>query len=214
MIDSLFKQASTLAGLNSGPLATQLPVLAKNLYEEQYPPETIRRYVRVADKFGRWLCRHGLSIAEADEAALARYRSCTGRRKNGQLRAAGRGLAKVLRLLRPQPAEGHPGHAAKTEGEELVGRFDSHLQHVAGLMPGTRSRYLRHATLLVKAVFGTEAFDVAKVTPQAIVDFVREQAAKLEPSACAARSTSIRVFLRFPVASHGLPASSPTSRSP
>jgi len=206
MIDSLFKQASTLAGLHSGPWARQLPILAKTLYEDQYPPETIRRYVRVADKFGRWLCRQELSIVEAGEATLARYRSSTGRRKNGQLRAAARGLAKVLRLLRPQSAEGQPSHAARTEGEELVCGFDSHLQHVAGLMPGTRTQYLRHATLFVKAVFGTAAFDVAKVTPQAIADFVREQAAKLKPSACAAPSTSIRVFLRFLVASHGLRA--------
>ena len=44
------------------------------------------------------------------------------------------------------------------------------------------------------------------MTPQAIADFVREQAAKLKPSACAAPSTSMRVFLRFLVASHGLPA--------
>ena len=119
-----------------------------------------------------------MSIVEASEATLARYRSRTGRRKNGQLRAAGRGLAKVLRLLRPQPAEGQPSHAARTEGEELVCGFDSHLQHVAGCMPGTRSQYLRHATLFVNAVFGTAAFDVAKVTPQAITDFVREQETK------------------------------------
>src|SRR5262249_30357940 len=155
------------------------------------------RYVRVADKFGRWLYKNGLSIMEASEATLARYRGRTGRRKNGQLRAAGRGLAKVLRLLRPQSAEGQPSHVSKAEGEELVCGFDTYLQHVAGLMPGTRSQYLRHATLFVKAVFGTAAIDVAKVTPRAIADFVCEQAAKLKPSACAAPSTSIRVFLRF-----------------
>jgi hypothetical protein len=59
MIESLFKQASTLARLQSGPLAQELPLLAEALHNEQYPPETIRRYVRVADKFGRWLCSAG-----------------------------------------------------------------------------------------------------------------------------------------------------------
>jgi site-specific recombinase XerD len=206
LIESLFKQASTLARLQSGPLAHELPILAAALHEQQYPAETIRRYVRAAEKFGRWLCRHRLRLIEADEATLARYRSSIGRRKNGALRAAARGLSKVLRLLRRQDARDEPARAVHTECEELVRSFDSHLQHVAGLMPGTRSQYLRHATLFVKAVFGTAAFDVAKVTPQAIADFVREQAAKLKPSACAAPSTSIRVFLRFLVASHGLPA--------
>jgi hypothetical protein len=45
MIESLFKQASTLARLQSGPLAQELPLLAEALHNEQYPPETIRRYV-------------------------------------------------------------------------------------------------------------------------------------------------------------------------
>jgi integrase len=73
-------------------------------------------------------------------------------------------------------------------------------------MPGTRSHYLRHATLFLKAVFSTAPFDVTKVTPQAITDFVRGQAAKLKPSSCAAPATSMRVFLRFLITYHGLPA--------
>ena len=64
MIESLFKQRSTLARLQSGPLAQHLPFIAATLHQEQYPPETVRRYVRVADGFGRWLCKHGLSITE------------------------------------------------------------------------------------------------------------------------------------------------------
>lgn len=204
MIEALFKQTSTLARLQSGPLARQLPVLAEALHAEQYPPETIRRYVRVAEKLGRWLCKHGLSIAEANEATLIRYRSSTGRRKNGQLHAAGRGLKKVFRLLRMQFARTEPVSAGQTEAETLVADFDSHLQHVAGLMPGTRAQYLRHAKLFMEAVFSTAPFDIAKVTPQAITDFVRAQAGKLKPSFCAAPATSMRVFLRFLVAYRGL----------
>src|ERR1035437_7840810 len=73
LIESLFKQRSTLDRLQSGPLAQYLPSIADALHQEQYPPETIRRYVRVADGLGRWLGKHGLSLAEADETILARY---------------------------------------------------------------------------------------------------------------------------------------------
>lgn len=205
MIEFLFKQRSTISRLQSGPLAQQLPSIAEALHQEQYPPETIRRYVRVADGLGRWLSKHGLSLAETDETILARYRTRTGRRQKGQLRAAGRGLAKILALLRMQHAVGEPVRVADTEGDTLVATFDSHLQHVAGLMPGTRSQHLRYARLFVKAVFGTAPFDITKVTPQAITDFVRVRAAKLKPSACAAPATGIRVFLRFLVTFHGLP---------
>ena len=205
MIESLFKQRSTLARLQSGPLAQHLPFIAEALHQEQYPPETVRRYVRVADGFGRWLCKHGLSITETDETTLASYRASTGRQK-GQLRAAGRGLAKVLALLRKQHAVGEPVRVADSEGDTLVTAFDSPLQHVAGLMPGTRSQYLRYAKLFVKAVVGTVSLDIAKVTPQAITDFVRARAAKLKPSACAAPATGLRVFLRFLVTCRGPPA--------
>ncbi len=205
MIESLFKQASTLARLQSGLLAHELPLLAEALHNEQYPPETIRRYVRVAEKFGRWLCKHRLSIADADEATLARYRDSVQRRKNGNLRAAARGLAKVLGLLLRQRPGKEPVRAAPTACEELVRSFDSHLQNVAGLMPGTRTQYVRHASLFVKTVF-IVSVDVTKVTPQAISDFVRSQAARLKPAFCAAPATSMRVFLRFLVAYHGLPA--------
>jgi hypothetical protein len=123
-------------------LAQYLPSVADSLHLEQYPPETIRRYVRVAEKFGGWLHKNGLSIAEADETILARYRASTGRRQKGQLRAAGRGLAKVLALLRRLHGVGGPARVADTEGGTLIAAFDSDLQHVAGLMPGTPTRLL------------------------------------------------------------------------
>ena len=158
MIEEFFKQRSTVARLQSGPMAQQLPSIAEALHQERYPPETIRRYLRVADGLGRWLSEHGLSLAETDETILARYRGDTGRRHTGPLRAAGRGLAKLLALLRAQNAVGEPVRSAGSEGDRLVAAFDFHLQHVTGLMPGTRSGYLRYAMLFVKARTGTESF--------------------------------------------------------
>ena len=204
MIKSLFKQRSTLARLQSGPLAEDLPLIAEALHLEDYRPETIRRYVRVADKLGRWLRKQGLRVTEINETTLARYRAGSGRRQNGQLRAAGRGLAKVLILLRRQHAVDEPVSVAHCEGDMLLAAFNSHLEGVAGLLPGTRSQYLRYATLFVKTVFGTAQFDITKITPRAITDFVRGQAAKLKPSACAAPGTSLRALLRFLVTSRGL----------
>ena len=206
MIETLFKQRSTIDRLQSGPSAQHLPFIAEALHQEQYPLETIRRYVRVAAGFLRWLCKRGLSVTETDESAIARYRSSTGRRQNGELRAAGRGLPKILGLLHLQNAVGEPADAVVSDGDMLLAAFDSHLQHVAGLMHGTRTQYLRHATVFVKELFDTASFDIGKITPQAITDFVRTQAAKLKRSACAAPATSIRVFLRFLVTYHGLPA--------
>jgi site-specific recombinase XerD len=108
-------------------------------------------------------------------------------------------------LLRMQHAVEEPASTTRSEAAAVVAAFDGDLERVAGLMPGTRCLYVRHAKLFVGAVFGTTPFDAAKITPQAITDFVREQAAKVKPSACAALATSIRAFLRFLVRCHGLP---------
>ena len=89
MIESLFKQKSTIVRLQSGPLAKHLPFIAEALQQEQYPAERIRQYLRVVEKLGRWLCDRGLSIGEIDEAVIARYRTSLSKRANGQLRAAG-----------------------------------------------------------------------------------------------------------------------------
>ena len=124
MIEVLFKQRSTSARLQSGPMAPQLPSLVEALHQERYPPKTIRRYVRVADGLGRWLSEHGLSLAETNETVLARYRGHTGRRHTGHLRAAGRGLVKPLALLRVQNAVDEPVRSSDSEGESLVAAFD------------------------------------------------------------------------------------------
>jgi hypothetical protein len=140
MIEKLFKQPSTVARLQAAPLARHLPSIAEALHQEKYPPETVRRYVRVANGLGRWLSEQGLVLAEADETILARYRAHTGRRQKGPLRAAGRGLPKVLALLRLQEAVAETVRAAVSEENLLVDAFEFHLQHVAGLKPGTCSQ--------------------------------------------------------------------------
>jgi hypothetical protein len=50
-----------------------------------------------------------------------------------------------------QNAVGEPADAVVSDGDMLLAAFDSHLQHVAGLMPGTRVQYLRHVTYLNNA---------------------------------------------------------------
>lgn len=206
MIESLFKQRATLNRLQSGFLAESLSVVAQVLKDEQYRPESIRRYVRVAEGFGRWLSKRRLSITQIDEKIMARYKTSISRRGNGQLSAGARGLPKILMLLRKHHDVGEPAVEPPTENELLIGAFNAHLEHVAGLSIGTRSRYSRYASSFLKTAFSATPFDSEKITPEVIADFVKVQAARLKPSACAAPTTSMRVFLRFLVMHHGLEA--------
>jgi integrase/recombinase XerD len=203
MIEALFKQSSTIARLQSAPLAEHFPMIIQVLQDERYRPDSIRKYVRVTEQFGIWLIKNGLEIASADETTLARYRSSISRRHKGQLRAAARGMPKILKLLRQVFSQ--PVTVPETEAQAILTAFDFHLEHVAGLASGTRLQHARYATSFVDAVFGAAPFDLSRITPQVAADFVQARASKLKPSACSAPASSIRVFLRFLTAHCGLP---------
>lgn len=205
MIEALFKQSSTIARLQSAPLVEHFPMIIQVLLDERYRPDSIRKYVRVTEQFGIWLIKNGLEFALTDETTLARYRSSVSRRDKGQLRAAARGLPKIFKLLQARQVFSQPVTVPETEAQAILRAFDFHLEHVAGLAPGTRLQHARYATSFVEAVFGAAPFNVARITPQVAADFVCARASKLKPSACGAPASSTRVFLRFLTAHCGLP---------
>src|SRR5688572_28664133 len=104
MIESLFKQQCTIERLQSAPLAEHFPFIIQVLQDERYRPDSIRKYLRTAEKFGVWLGKRPLRTVGIDETTIERYRDSFSRRSNGQLRAAARGLPKILMLLRNQHA--------------------------------------------------------------------------------------------------------------
>ena len=198
---------STIARLQSGPLARHLPAIAEALQKEQYPPETVRRYVRVADKFGRWLCRHGLSLVqEADETILARYRA---RIPAGRKRPASRRRARVCqrcsgcfagnmpaasRPVLPTP-EGKNWYRLRLPSSARCGIDAGHTFPIFASRNIVREGGVRYGA--VRRYEGDGAGDL-RFRPRA--------GGQLKPSACAAPATSMRVFLRFLVGYHGLPA--------
>ena len=62
MIKDFFVRRAVVARLESGPLAAHLPLLASTLQEFGYATKTVRRYLRNADRYARWLMKAGVSL--------------------------------------------------------------------------------------------------------------------------------------------------------
>jgi len=87
--------------------------------------------------------------------------------------------------------------ARPTAVDEWLGRFDCHLDHVAGCELKSRGNYLRYARRLLYEVFAGGEVDWTKLSASVVTNFVRREAAKLKPSACGQPVTAVRSLIRF-----------------
>src|ERR1700674_1409534 len=195
MLESLRLWPHIRARLEAGPLGPYLISYITLLTSEGYTRCMIRRHVRAIDAFGAWLRRRRITVEGIDLAALDRFARAYPRRRCSS-RPCGR-IPEVVGSVRKFATFLWAIGAAEclktpppTEADLLLRSFDKHLDSVKGLAPGTRSRYLRYAGLFLETKFGSATPDWSRVGVGDIVDFVREQAARLKPTAC--RSTGNR----------------------
>lgn len=106
MIENFFVRRAVIARLESGPLAAHLPLLASSLRELGYSAKTIRRYLRNADHFGRWLTKADVALVDAGVEELSAYRRAVA---STQHRTGVSGLERVAELLRPAGVQNHTG---------------------------------------------------------------------------------------------------------
>lgn len=95
--------------------------------------------------------------------------------------------------------------ARPTAVDEWLGRFDCHLDHVAGCELKSRGNYLRYARRLLYEVFAGVEVDWSKLSASVVTNFVRREAAKLKPSACGQPVTAVRSLIRFLALEEPLP---------
>jgi site-specific recombinase XerD len=202
MLESLRLWPHIRARLEAGSFGPYLIPYVTLLRSEGYAPCMVRRHVRAIDAFGAWLRKRRIPVEGIDPATLDRFaRTLPRRRYSARPRGGSPELVGPVRkfatflwaigaaecLKTPPP----------TEADLLLRLFDKHLDSVKGLAPGTRSRYLRYAGLFLETKFGSATPDWSRVGVGDIVDFVREQAARLKPTACRAPVTAIRALLRY-----------------
>lgn len=198
MLEQTFVRKGVIARLRRCPLGQHLDHFATSLHHEGYPPSSIQRFLRAAEKFAHWLQRQGYSVYEMDEELLRNYRSGLTRYRRGNLPKAAQGLGHLVRFLRQQGVT-----RLRQDGlflapiDEWLGAYDAHLEHVAGLAPSTRQSYRHIVRGFLTDCFGTEPPHWGSLTATTITIFVSQKASMRRGAGRKQPAVAIRSFLRF-----------------
>jgi site-specific recombinase XerD len=205
LIETYFTAPRVLDRMRSGPMAPYLDELAAELQSHSYSRKSVRRQLRNADAFGRWLIKTGVRLAEITHSTLDSYvgkmhRTPCATRPRGWRPHNARGLPRLLVLLRARgiiapPAP--PAPLAPDSADGVLAAFDRYLEHDRGVVKSGRINYLGHARSLLKAVFGDEAPDWKRIGPQHVAEFVLKRAAGLALTCRKEPGRSLAAFLRY-----------------
>jgi site-specific recombinase XerD len=211
MSKDAFAHPSVVVPQASELLGSHLDTLATALRDQHYAASTIRTHLREARAFGAWLTAQSYPLHDCSELVLAPYlHSCAPsvllhKRRRQRITAAIHRLLEHLRragVVAPPPVERLP----ETEVQQWLSRYDVHLDHVLGLAPTTRQKYLFLATHLLQTLSHRGGMTWSALTADAITAFVQADATSRKGFGPHGTATAVRSFLRFLVSQARLPA--------
>jgi site-specific recombinase XerD len=211
MSTEAFTHPSVVVPHASELLGSHLDTLATALRDQHYAASTIRTHLREARAFGAWLPAQSYQLRDCNELLLARYlHSCAPsvplhKRRRQRITAAIHRLLEHLRtagVVAPPPAECLP----ETEVQQWLSRYGAYLDHVLGLAPTTRQKYLFFTTRLLQTLSHQGVITWSALTADTITAFVQADATPRKGFGPHGTATAIRSFLRFLVVQNRLPA--------
>jgi site-specific recombinase XerD len=201
LVETYFTAPFVLGRMRSGPMAPYLDTLAAELQLHDYSRKSIRRQLRNADSFGRWLTEQDLAVAGITDEVVGRYvggmhRSARAGHAKGYRPHNARGLPRLLDLLRSLrilPPVILPAPANDSRLQE----FDWYLERVRGLAPATRTSYLQETRGFLKHLFGEADPDWPRIRPEHVASYITTRAAQLSITCRRDPITPLRAFLRY-----------------
>lgn len=201
MVEKYVTQPSARARLQQSVFGPYLPLLVQSLEQAEYAAETIRLHLRAAVRFSKWLQRRKITLSDVNEATVECYVQHEQRKtpsSSGPRPYKAIGLRRLLRVLRQHSALSAPiDTGARSSVEEWLRTFADYLEHVTGCASTTRINYLRNARRLFQELFADGEVEWEKLTVLVLTQFVRHEAAKLQPSACGQPVTATRALIRY-----------------
>jgi site-specific recombinase XerD len=188
--------------MKSGPVGPYLAVMGAELQRQGYATCSIRQHLRGADAFGRWISDKGLSLGDVNPSTVDRYINGLGRlvsasTPNGRRPHKAVGLYHLIEVLRAHGVVSAAEAGPLSSIEKCLNEFDHYLERVAGSAARTRKNYMRYARRLLDRRFALAEPDWSQLKADYIADFVRQEAARMQPSSCGQPVTAIRSLLRF-----------------
>jgi site-specific recombinase XerD len=211
MSKDAFTQPSVVVPQASDPFGAHLDTLATALRDQHYAASTIHTHLREARAFGAWLTGQSYRLHDCSELLLERYLHIRApsvrlhKRRRQRITAAIHRLLEHLRragVVAPRPVACRP----ETEVQQWLAQYGAHLDHVHGLAPSTRRKYLFFATRLLETLSHHGSMTWSALTADHIIAFVQADATPRKGFGPHGTATAVRSFLRFLVVQQRLPA--------
>ena len=201
IIETLFPRANSSARLLQPPLGSYLEALAQSLQAQRYSRDVIRGYVHAAHRFGEWLSTQGLALSAVSNQLIDRYLKQFEKRispahPSGQRPKLTRSLGHLLVVLRQAGALAEPPPSSSAS-EQWLTRYAQSLEQVGGKAAATRKKYLSYARRFWQFRFGSAQADWSALRAQDLVDFVQQEAARLQRHLGRPPAVALRAMLRF-----------------
>lgn len=167
--------------LTDGPIEPYVDAFKQHLADGRYASSTVASYLSNIAHFTHWVRGKRLSLSRIDEVSITEFLDhhlahckCVGpiRHDRCDHRAA---LGHLLFVLRARGVIAPPS-ASTTPVDEELRCYDTHMEHVRGLAPKTRTQVLRTVGRLLRQRFGAGSVDIAAIKPVHVRRFYAQQA--------------------------------------
>jgi integrase/recombinase XerD len=187
-----------LSRVPEGPLADHLVSFAKSISDQGYCLYSLKRQVRIAACFSRWLKQQGVAVRNicSDHAArYLRYRARHVRTRWGDP-AALRHLIDFLRREGVIPVE-KISASRLTPVEHCAQAYEQYLREARALTTATIVNYAPFIREFLKDRFGDGRITLSKLRAADVVRFVQRQAPRLHRKRAKLMTAALRSFLRY-----------------
>lgn len=181
-----------------GPLAAHVVSFANFVSEQGYSGYSLKRQVRIAAGFSRWLERRGIPVRNIGTDHLVgylRYRTRHVRPGRGDAAA----LRHLIDFLRHEGVIQTEKTATRrlTGAERCVREYEQYLREARGLANATVINYVPFVRDLLKHHFGDGRITLSRLGAGDVVRFVQRQVPRLHLKRAKLMTCALRSYLHY-----------------
>lgn len=181
-----------------GPLAPHIALFARSVGDQGYSLSSLKRQVRIAACFSRWLQQRGINlrcVCSDHSVAYLRYRARHKRPCRGDA-ATLRHLIDFLRCEGVIPSENISARRL-TPAENCVEAYEQYLREARALARATIINYEPFIRDFLEDRFGDGQVTLSRLCAGDVVQFVQHQVPRLHRKRAKLMTSALRSFLRY-----------------
>jgi site-specific recombinase XerD len=192
-MERFVKDSRTIQRFRSGQFGPHIQLLAEELSRQGYAPHSIHVRLCGAHKFGQWLARSDVDIANLTAGHAAEYVARFGCVKRGDATT----VRMLLDLLLEKDIIRQPVVPNKTEREVIADNYSAYLLQQRALSPGTIEWHHAAVRLFLSHCFGENDVILSAIGPKDVSSFVRFEAARKSAASAKQTTSAMRSFLNY-----------------